>query len=104
MEGLWDIDPQRIVVPILHCPMGLVDKVLESFKNWVNLAVENFGGDTTSENARERFQRATRQHEAAVTAVEQATAFAVLNPTSADAKQQKKLPKGRVSTLLNRLL
>jgi hypothetical protein len=25
--GLWDIDPQRIVLPILHCPMhmGLVD-------------------------------------------------------------------------------
>jgi hypothetical protein len=34
--GLWDIDLQRILIPILHCPMGLVDKVLESFKHTVN--------------------------------------------------------------------
>ena len=40
--GLWDIDPQRIVIPVLHCPMGLVDKVLESIKVWVNLDVEDF--------------------------------------------------------------
>jgi hypothetical protein len=26
--GLWNIDPQRIIIPILHCPMGLVDKIL----------------------------------------------------------------------------
>ena len=37
---LLDINPERIVVPILHTPMGLVDKVLESFKSWVNLEVE----------------------------------------------------------------
>ena len=46
-EGLWNIDPQRIVIPILHCPMGLVDKVWESFKLWMNLEVEDFG-DVTS--------------------------------------------------------
>jgi hypothetical protein len=28
-QGLLDVDPQRIVIPILHCPMGLVDKILE---------------------------------------------------------------------------
>jgi hypothetical protein len=49
--GLWDIDPQRIVIPILHCPMGLVDKVLESFKQWVNLDVEDFK-DIETEGAR----------------------------------------------------
>jgi hypothetical protein len=37
---LLDVDPQRLVVPILHCPMGLVDKVLESFKGWINMHVE----------------------------------------------------------------
>ena len=46
-KGLVDIDPQRIIIPILHCPMGLVDKVLESFKNWVNLEVEDFHDNET---------------------------------------------------------
>ena len=38
---LLHADPMRVVVPILHCPMGLVDKILESFKAWVNLEVES---------------------------------------------------------------
>eukprot|EP00957_Ditylum_brightwellii_P054052 4094494-Ditylum_brightwellii.AAC.1 len=25
-DGLINIDPERIIIPILHCPMGLVDK------------------------------------------------------------------------------
>ena len=33
--GLLDIEPHRIIVPTLHCPMGLVDKVLVTFKEWV---------------------------------------------------------------------
>ena len=43
--GLLDIDPQRLIVPILHCPMGLVDKILESFKLWVNLEVEHINNE-----------------------------------------------------------
>jgi len=39
--GLLDIDPQRIIIPTLHCPMGLVDKVLVSFKGWTIHNVEN---------------------------------------------------------------
>ena len=39
--GLLDIDPQRIVIPILHCPMGLVDKVLMHFKAWTIYEIEN---------------------------------------------------------------
>ena len=35
---LLPCNPERIVVPILHCPMGLVDKILETFKAWANLA------------------------------------------------------------------
>jgi len=38
--GLLDIEPNRIIVPILHCPMGLVDKVLETFKAWVTFEAE----------------------------------------------------------------
>jgi hypothetical protein len=37
---LLDVDPQRVLVPLLHTAMGLVDKVLESFKAWINLEVE----------------------------------------------------------------
>jgi len=43
--GLLDIDPQRIVVPILHCPIRLVEKVLEVFKAWTTDEVENLTGE-----------------------------------------------------------
>ena len=52
--GLLDIDPQRIIVPILHCPMGLVDKVLEAFKAWTTAEVENLTGE--AHNAREAYR------------------------------------------------
>jgi len=38
--SLLDIDPQRTIVPILHCPMGLVDKVLVNFKQWTAHDIE----------------------------------------------------------------
>jgi len=38
--ALIDIDPKRIIAPILHCPMGLVDKVLEVFKAFTALEFE----------------------------------------------------------------
>jgi hypothetical protein len=63
--GLWDIDPQRIIIPILHCPMGLINKVLESFKIWVNLDVEDFHNDVAQE-ARSTFRLAKIQHETAI--------------------------------------
>ncbi len=63
--GLWDIDPQRIIIPIPHCPMGLVDKILESFKNWVNLDVELCNVDAT-EGARRAYRSAKDAHELAV--------------------------------------
>jgi hypothetical protein len=31
---LIPVDPAKILVPILHCPMGLVDKLLSSFLNY----------------------------------------------------------------------
>jgi len=39
--GLLDIDPQRIIVPMLPCPMGLVDKMLVHFKAWTIYEVES---------------------------------------------------------------
>jgi hypothetical protein len=58
---------QRIIIPILHCPMGLIDKVLESFKHWVNLEVENFN-DATMEAIRSIYLFAKQQHAAAIQA------------------------------------
>ena len=42
--GLLDIDPRRIIVPILCCPMGLVDKLLATFKDWTTHEVEVLPG------------------------------------------------------------
>jgi hypothetical protein len=64
-NGLLDIDPQRIIIPILHCPMDLVDKILESFKQWVNLEVEDFHDDIT-DGARSDYRLAKQEHEAAI--------------------------------------
>ena len=68
---LWDIDPQRIVIPVLHCPMGLVDKVLDSIKVWVNLDVEDFQ-DEEAHNARSEYRLAKDKHKAAVASHQQA--------------------------------
>jgi hypothetical protein len=65
--GLWNIDPQRIIIPILHCPMGLVDKVLEAFLAWVNLEVEHFNNKHTQES-RHEYLTAKKEHMAAIKA------------------------------------
>jgi hypothetical protein len=79
-KGLWDIDPQRIVIPILHCPMGLVDKVLEQFKKWVNYEVEDFN-DAETDATRSLYRLAKQQREAAEEALAQAKAVTAANPT-----------------------
>jgi hypothetical protein len=84
--GLWDIDPQRIIIPILHCPMGLVDKVLESFRNWMNLEVEDFR-DAGTQGARSVYQLATANHQAAIATHTAAKAGMVSNPMSPLAKE-----------------
>ena len=83
--GLCDIDPQRIIIPILHCPMGLVDKVLETFKQWVNLDVEDVK-DVETEGARSVYHIAIQQHKDAVVAHEQAIELANETPGNAMAK------------------
>jgi len=55
--GLLDIDPQRIIVPILHCPMGLVDKVLTAFKDWTVFEVEQLPAN--EEALRQAYKNAT---------------------------------------------
>jgi hypothetical protein len=87
-SGLWDIDPQRIIIPILHCPMGLVDKILESLKNWVNLEVEveEFHNEVAQE-ARSIYRLAKVQHEMAVVKQQeamQALVSLVLNDKASD--------------------
>ncbi len=44
-QFLLPIDPIRIIVPILHVPMGLVDKVLEHHLHWLQLKVEKLTGE-----------------------------------------------------------
>jgi hypothetical protein len=43
-QFLLPIDPIKIIVPILHVPMGLVDKVLEHHLHWLQLNVERLVG------------------------------------------------------------
>jgi hypothetical protein len=84
-NGLWDIDPQQIVLPILHCPMGLVDKVLEAFKKWVHYEVEDFH-NLEMDATRSLYRLAKQQHEAAVEALRQSKAVVAANPTNQQAK------------------
>jgi hypothetical protein len=94
-KGLWDIDPQRIVIPILHCPMGLVDKILESLKHWINLDVEDFKDDET-EGTRSVYLLCKVQHKSAIDAheqarnLEQACNLVIANPTSQQAKDMER--------------
>jgi hypothetical protein len=94
--GLWDIDPQRIIVPILHCPMGLVDKILESMKQWVNLNVEDYHDDQT-ESVRSILFLRQQQYELAVQAHEQACGFSKTNPTSQAFRDMQEQTKGAKS-------
>ena len=84
-EGLLDMDPCRIIVPILHCPMGLVDKILKSFVSWINKEVENFN-DPNMEALCEMYLMKEQQQKASTLSCTQASAFAWANPTSNDAK------------------
>jgi hypothetical protein len=88
-SGLWDIDPQRIIIPILHCPMGLVDKILESFKHWVNFEVEDFHDEIT-EGVRNEYRLAKQEHDAAVVTHQHAIQ-ALANLVNTPGYQQAKL-------------
>lgn len=44
---LINVDPKTVIIPILHCPMGLVNKVLEHLKAWINFEVEHFDCPST---------------------------------------------------------
>jgi hypothetical protein len=84
-KGLWDIDPQCIVIPILHCPMGLVDKCIESFKHWVNFEVEDFK-DADTESSRSVYKLRKQQHQSAIQAHQQALELLQRNPRHPQAK------------------
>jgi hypothetical protein len=78
--GLWDIDPQRVIVPILHCPMGLVDKVLETMKLWINLDIEDLKDDE-SNTIREEYKDAQDRRIATTEAHNHALAVVATHPT-----------------------
>jgi hypothetical protein len=59
--------------------MGLVNKILESFKNWINLEVEDFKDDET-EGIRSIYLVSKTQHKSAVEAYEQAQSLPLANP------------------------
>jgi hypothetical protein len=40
MYPLFKINPERIVIPLLHCEMGLLNKFNEWFQDWILLWVE----------------------------------------------------------------
>ena len=61
--------------------MGLVDKILNSFIEWVNLEVEDFG-DTETDTMRGIYQLAMQQHASTIAAHQQAQAFTQFNLTN----------------------
>lgn len=65
--------------------MGLVDKLLENIKTWVNLEVENFNDEETT-SSRAVYRLAKAQHRQAIETHTQALEIATLNPTSEQAK------------------
>jgi hypothetical protein len=85
-KGLWDADPKRVIVPVLHCPMGLVDKALESFKLWYNLEVEDIP-DADDNAERSVYVLAKATHKAAIQTSKEAAALFKASPNNANAKQ-----------------
>jgi hypothetical protein len=65
--------------------MGLVDKILETFKHWVNLEVEDFH-DPDTEASRSIYKAAKKQHKAAIEANNTAKTLLEANPNNAQAK------------------
>ena len=72
--GLLDVDPQRVIVPVLHCPMGLVDKVLESFKAWTICEAEQL--PSPARELREAYKQAIVIHRLALETEAQAKMLA----------------------------
>lgn len=68
---LLDVDPQRILVPVLHTPMGLVDKILESFKGWIGFEVEHLNED--KETVRQQYRDAIASTKQTSLQLEEAT-------------------------------
>lgn len=66
--------------------MGLVDKVLESFKAWVSLEVEDFKDDDC-QAIRSVYKLAQQQHLASIEAHSTAKTLADANPLNAEAKK-----------------
>ena len=111
--GLLDVDPQRLLVPMLHCPMGLVDKVLESFKTWINLHVEELGNESnqirdTYVVALQATSQATSDlHAAKAThdrdkTIESRDAFQAAKKAKSEARKVEKIAKSNYDEMIQR--
>lgn len=85
--GLLDIDPQRTIVPVLHRPMGLADKVLETFKCWTIYEIEKLPDGPNQ--IRETCRTAIANHVAAKANEVRVTAQQVGNNTPESAALQR---------------
>jgi hypothetical protein len=68
--------------------MGLADKILESYKHWVNLEVEDFHDEIT-DGVQSVYKLAKHQHKLAIEAYELACTVASANPHSDQAKKME---------------
>jgi hypothetical protein len=93
-SGLLDIDPERIIVPILHCRLGLIDKVLVAFNKYVNLHVEDLYDDE-KEVIRSVYLGAISDHEKAADEYDNWIETCKAQPANTEAKRQKKLANTR---------
>jgi hypothetical protein len=83
-EGLWDVDPRQLVVPILHCPMGLVDKLLEALTLWFNMDIEDLQDDVNT-TIRSDYKDAKDRSKATTLASQHAKSLMLSDPASKDA-------------------
>jgi len=111
--GMLDIDPQRIIVPTLHCPMGLVDKVLESFKSWSIYEAESLPDEANQirevyKNAQVTFVQAIAAEDAARLADiahntdATAASYRVAKQESKEARTEQKKAKDNYDEMVKR--
>jgi hypothetical protein len=90
---LLNIEPSHVLVPILHCPMGLVDKILETFSYWAYVHVLKFTG--LDEEERNRFREAEKGLTAATEDFQRYPSTTVLEEFAAKEQAHKRLTQAR---------
>jgi hypothetical protein len=83
---LLDVDPQKIILPTLHCEIGLLNKYNESFEAWVQLRVE--GLPPEAHEVREAYTEALKKEDEC-NATRKHTPTAVTERTYQAAKKER---------------